>query len=444
MEVSAFQVALLSVLLTWFWVCVVSDPSITPDPIPELQDWLTTGGAYIHPKLQIITNGTYRSVFVSGAVAANETLLRIPDSLILHHMLPIEVEVPENLLGNSYEPLFHTEFLRLVLVLLVEKRKGVKSKWAPYIQALPRHAPGIWAYPREVQEVLSAGYVTEDDQAITSHMSVLAILTNMRSHLKPAASMEEIIWAGNIAKSRIIVHPQLGAALFPYIDMINHHAGEQAVVKYAKGELSTVESGRPLTVGELHLNYGDKSAVGFLAFYGFCPVRERGPRLRLTGPPGESQYCPTALKMKHGCTSSIVQFPFEPTPSLLLKSLFCFRLCFMRSQSTSHGNKALKSGYLHDPHTHNPDRPFQWAFRDYDVKALQLLVPGLQQLSASNRERFHTLKNMNAARDPSFEYQALSAEITGIIQEEGESIGSNLRVIADVRNAFSPIPMANY
>jgi len=127
MEVSAFQVALLSVLLTWFWVCVVSDPSITPDPIPELQDWLTTGGAYIHPKLQIITNGTYRSVFVSGAVAANETLLRIPDSLILHHMLPIEVEVPENLLGNSYEPLFHTEFLRLVLVLLVEKRKGVKA-----------------------------------------------------------------------------------------------------------------------------------------------------------------------------------------------------------------------------------------------------------------------------------------------------------------------------
>ena len=64
--------------------------------------------------------------------------------------------------------------------------------------------------------------------------------------------------------------------MFPYIDMINHHAGEQAVIKYAKGELSTVESGRPLTVGELHLNYGDKSAVGFLAFYGFCPVRERG------------------------------------------------------------------------------------------------------------------------------------------------------------------------
>ena len=270
---------------------------------PAYHSWLRTQ-CVAHAGVRFCAapgRGTYG--VASTDVGAGSVVLTVPKSAMLTVRNSPHAEALESLLEMGMPP---PEVLALALAL--ERRAGAKSRWAPYVDSLPRDAPLplLWS-PAELRHLAGTGLDA------TSRRRRARLAANYRAAAAEWADgelppLDAVLRASTLVSSRAFdVDSAHGVGLLPLIDALNHkpalapaHGGEASddddsddddvddalrrdcAIRIPPAEESDdddddeeddcalIETLRPLRAGEeLCLTYGNYGNYELLAGYGF-------------------------------------------------------------------------------------------------------------------------------------------------------------------------------
>ena len=270
---------------------------------PAYHSWLRTQGV-AHAGVRFCAapgRGTYG--VASTDVGAGSVVLTVPKSAMLTVRNSPHADALESLLEMGMPP---PEVLALALAL--ERRAGAKSRWAPYVDSLPRDAPLplLWS-AAELRHLAGTGLDA------TSRRRRARLAANYRAAAAEWAGgelppLDAVLRASTLVSSRAFdVDSAHGVGLLPLIDALNHkpalapaHGGEagddddsedddddalrrDCAIRIPPAEESDddddddedddcalIETLRPLRAGEeLCLTYGNYGNYELLAGYGF-------------------------------------------------------------------------------------------------------------------------------------------------------------------------------
>lgn len=267
-----------------------TQPILLPE-ISLLQSWLVENGGYVSPCLAVVDPGNYgcRGVVsvarVGLDVLQSEPLILVPEKLYLTSEYARE-RLNGFLLANSKPPLSHLEGAeQLAVILALERNKGLKSFWYPYINALPTLPPCGWQMPpqelhRELDKFGAAASTWPEKMAyLRSNIRHRATVVERTYGDLLRISADDFFWAiGQVLSRSFGAAQDLGLA--PYIDLLNHKQGaHKPALVDVHGEpyvyVTSSASDEPweLNVGdELCISYVTKTDP-LLAFsnFGFVP-----------------------------------------------------------------------------------------------------------------------------------------------------------------------------
>ena len=273
---------------------------------PAYHSWLRTQDV-AHAGVRFCAapgRGTYG--VASTDVGAGSVVLTVPKSAMLTVRNSPHADALESLLEMGMPP---PEVLALALAL--ERRAGAKSRWAPYVDSLPRDAPLplLWS-TAELRHLAGTGLDA------TSRRRRARLAANYRAAAAEWADgelppLDAVLRASTLVSSRAFdVDSAHGVGLLPLIDALNHkpalapaHGGEASddddsddddddddalrrdcAIRIPPAEESDddddeddddddcalIETLRPLRAGEeLCLTYGNYGNYELLAGYGF-------------------------------------------------------------------------------------------------------------------------------------------------------------------------------
>ncbi|EFJ52359.1 hypothetical protein VOLCADRAFT_116001 [Volvox carteri f. nagariensis] len=180
--------------------------------------------------------------------------------------------------------------VQLALLLAVERQRGDRSFWAPYIRSLPAAVPCAWALSdQDLRLALAAvGPGAEGwEQAVSVarrgvYQRAEHVVQRYGKHLPVELSVDDVTWAlGQVFSRSFGRDPDI--ALAPYIDLCNHRQGapradgfvdELDGLSYAFVKSSSFGEPRALGAGdEVYVSYVEAGCDPLAAFLnlGFVP-----------------------------------------------------------------------------------------------------------------------------------------------------------------------------
>lgn len=244
----------------------------------ELAAWLTEGGAWLSPKVQIACDSTRgRGIVAVAHVQADEPVARIPYSMLLSNDAALADDPGLHAVARSAR----LASTNLAAVALLRQREDGR-RWRPFVRAFPPSVSTTihWA-AAELAELQSSDLATHTAmraKAIRSSHDALAAALPRES----VPSFEELAWALSNVWARGHTIPRSGgtgrvACLSPLLDLFNTDVRAptmRAAIPDADGGTLTMHAARALLPGEeATAPYGmggPLSNARMLFDYGFC------------------------------------------------------------------------------------------------------------------------------------------------------------------------------
>lgn len=153
----------------------------------------------------------------------------------------------------------------ILLFLVLERRDGRESFWAPYLDVLPRsfeHLPALFedADIEELQASSARHYVERVRRVFDAKYGALSELQDLHPLVfQPAMTVEEYIWAAGVVGTRSIWFPDEDGAeprphLAPLVDSVNCRQLEQKDAKHR----TMIEGGAVMTRAHQHFAVGEQ------------------------------------------------------------------------------------------------------------------------------------------------------------------------------------------
>ncbi|XP_010253403.1 PREDICTED: fructose-bisphosphate aldolase-lysine N-methyltransferase, chloroplastic isoform X2 [Nelumbo nucifera] len=244
--------------------------------IPCLQDeckdflpWLRRkSGTEISSILSIGSSVYGRSLFASEFIQAGDCILKVPFNQI----------TPDNVLPeiNSFLGKDIGNTARLSIVILVEKKMGQDSEWAPYINSLPRvgemHSTIFWTKDDLEMVKKSAVYqetINQQAQIEKEYLSVRPALDHFPEFFEDI-TLKDFMHAHAIVGSRAWGSSK-GLSLVPFADFLNHDGVSEALLLSDEDkQTSEVIADRDYAPGEeVLIRYGKFPNATLLMDFGF-------------------------------------------------------------------------------------------------------------------------------------------------------------------------------
>eukprot|EP00467_Chlorarachnion_reptans_P022018 CAMPEP_0114492898 /NCGR_PEP_ID=MMETSP0109-20121206/3813_1 /TAXON_ID=29199 /ORGANISM="Chlorarachnion reptans, Strain CCCM449" /LENGTH=1080 /DNA_ID=CAMNT_0001669797 /DNA_START=430 /DNA_END=3668 /DNA_ORIENTATION=- len=233
--------------------------------------------------------GAGRGVFAAKDLRPNERILAVPMEHVIYDEPGSGLEDDENA-SLYYEDAPWN--VRLACTLLREKRKGARSAFFSYIQALPKIVPSpINTF--EWEQISQIEYGPAKNKLFEAHHVTSESYERLSREAHSASTREEYEWALSIVHSRTFRIPNTEKRiLVPIVDMLNHR-GRETLRPFADGSGGVerakvnwnvrevkglgecfVLSSAALTPkdSELTISYGRKDNDDFFLYYGFVPM----------------------------------------------------------------------------------------------------------------------------------------------------------------------------
>ncbi|XP_019052786.1 PREDICTED: ribulose-1,5 bisphosphate carboxylase/oxygenase large subunit N-methyltransferase, chloroplastic isoform X4 [Nelumbo nucifera] len=245
--------------------------------IPCLQDeckdflpWLRRkSGTEISSILSIGSSVYGRSLFASEFIQAGDCILKVPFNVQI---------TPDNVLPeiNSFLGKDIGNTARLSIVILVEKKMGQDSEWAPYINSLPRvgemHSTIFWTKDDLEMVKKSAVYqetINQQAQIEKEYLSVRPALDHFPEFFEDI-TLKDFMHAHAIVGSRAWGSSK-GLSLVPFADFLNHDGVSEALLLSDEDkQTSEVIADRDYAPGEeVLIRYGKFPNATLLMDFGF-------------------------------------------------------------------------------------------------------------------------------------------------------------------------------
>lgn len=285
-----------------------------------------SSAAFISPKLAVkYLEGTGRGIYADEPIGAHERLVSIPALFLLNattatrhitHHNPL-VELSEPFYSLVYVP-FHTEkdvctdiyalisaeellaltgFQLLSFYLTLEKHRGKRLFWEPFLTMLPdtdsdlKCTPLVWRVldapeaaeldkllPRSAArhtERVYARYMADYEvvkELVSSKLAILGRSESLDSLLSPKDYLTA--WMCVNLRCLYMKMPQSkiqadNMTLAPYVDFLNHTCDDQCVIKIDGRGFQVFSSTRYSVGDQLYFSYGPHSNEFLLCEYGF-------------------------------------------------------------------------------------------------------------------------------------------------------------------------------
>ncbi|OVA18230.1 SET domain [Macleaya cordata] len=236
----------------------------------EFLPWLQQKAGIEISSVLTIGNSIYgRSLFASKFIQAGDCILKVPFSV---QLTPDNV-LPEirSLLGDNVG-----NVARLAIVLLVERKMGEDSGWAPYISSLPQagelHSTIFWS-KKELEMVRQSPVYKETiNQQTQIEKEFLAIRPALDRfpQIFEDITFKDFLHAYAVVGSRAWGSSK-GLSLIPFADFLNHDGYSEALLLGDEHkQVSEVIADRDYDPGEqVLIRYGKFSNSTLLVDFGF-------------------------------------------------------------------------------------------------------------------------------------------------------------------------------
>lgn len=280
-------------------------------PLETLVSWINnSNGSFISPGLQVKEDPvTGRGIYVTSAdlVSSHLPLLTIPHELLVNRHTVLrtigklsEDKSPENEIYVSHPVSWWNSLtsVQMVLVfLLVERAKGSKSFYAPFVDMLPdisdfELSPLFWHLENEHEliKLLPPQTAALASKIITRFEADYEFTTTNFNFTPEQILKKEYFWAWMSINSRCLymnlddrVHTN-NWTLCPFVDFINHSPSESCTnrVDPLKGFQVVAPSDLLFAVDDqIYFNYGPHLNDFLLVEYGFTSLMNKWNDLHL-------------------------------------------------------------------------------------------------------------------------------------------------------------------
>ncbi|GLC54779.1 hypothetical protein PLESTB_000905100 [Pleodorina starrii] len=312
------------------------DPD-APELEPEFQSWLRREGLPTQPLLLRQCGREGRGLVAARPLPRGETLLQVPDSLLITAERAAEESCLAPLLRNlptatsstatatpsssssSAAPSSPPAPLPLpewsLMALLLAELRGrlaagdISSRWSPYVAVLPQRPGTVLDWPaKEAKQLLRGSPLLRLADSITaaaaaSWQELEPIISRGRAEgLVPdhvPLAKADLDWAFGVLLSRCIRLPGRAdmQVLAPWADLLNHDVAAEAGCHLdwdegagagprgsgsgsgaGRGGALVLRADRQYAAGQqVYVSYGPKSSGELLLSYGFCPPPAANP-----------------------------------------------------------------------------------------------------------------------------------------------------------------------
>jgi hypothetical protein len=252
-----------------------------------LISWLHAGGGFVHPALRLEHFGDAGNGFVAAeAIDSGAELFRVP----LSHVMSVNTALEDPVLSQLQSQLSVLKQFGsplLALYLLLEKLRGEKSRWKPYISSLP-HSFSVPLYWRWEELMLLRGGTAWSQtlqmwkNAVRLFAVVRHVCTENRARLGIASvpTFAQWRWALSAVFTRrnsIPADNGMVLALIPVWDMCNHRSkGELTTGFDEQGKQVVCRAMEKVQVGkQVFIFYGQRSHVDLVVNNGFLPHEQK-------------------------------------------------------------------------------------------------------------------------------------------------------------------------
>ncbi|GMN51222.1 hypothetical protein TIFTF001_020376 [Ficus carica] len=215
----------------------------------------------------------HRAPFASRVIRTGDCILRVPyNAQLASDNLPPEINT---LIGDGIG-----NIAKLAIVVLLEKKSGGDSDWAPYISRLPHpwemHNTIFWSEDELEMIRQSSLYWETINQKFLIEKEYLAIRQSNKHAIEHIPGVSETIAYKNFMHAYALVVSRAwgsmkGVSLIPFADFLNHDGTSEAfVLNDDNKQLSEVVADRNYSPGEqVLIRYGKFSNVTLLLDFGF-------------------------------------------------------------------------------------------------------------------------------------------------------------------------------
>ncbi|XP_010534451.1 PREDICTED: histone-lysine N-methyltransferase setd3 isoform X2 [Tarenaya hassleriana] len=233
--------------------------------------WLEQiSGAKISNVLSIGRSTYGRSLFASKVILAGDCLLKVP-----YNAQITQDELPPCVKGSLIDEV--GSIGKLAAVIIIEKRKGQNSRWAPYITRLPQpedmHSTIFWSEDELGMIHCSTIHKETAKQKAQIEKEFSAVAHALQRHLPEvheSITLKDFMHAYALVGSRAW-ETSKGISLIPFADFMNHDGfSESIVVDDEDEQLSEVTADRNYNPGEeVFISYGRFSNATLSLDFGF-------------------------------------------------------------------------------------------------------------------------------------------------------------------------------
>ncbi|CAN8268072.1 unnamed protein product [Cochlearia groenlandica] len=211
-----------------------------------------------------------RSLFASKPIHAGECILKVPFiAQITPHELPLDIRLSlKDEVGNIG---------KLAVVLMIEKKKGQKSRWYPYISRLPQlseiHNTVFWCEDELDMIRCSAVHKETVKQKAQIEIEFSLVAKAFNQHCPKvieSSALEDFMHAYALVGTRAW-ETSKGISLIPFVDFVNHDGLSSSIVLSDEdNQLSEVNADRNYSPGdEVFIRYGEFSNATLVLDFGF-------------------------------------------------------------------------------------------------------------------------------------------------------------------------------
>lgn len=327
----------------------MEDSARTTLALRELLAWVQFNGG--SAQLEFAHESCARKLVAKSTICGivgGDTIFSIPTSCLLHpDSAKTDCVYGPAFTSLSAEPGVDDRII-LTLFLALERERGVASKFAPYINALPAHVPVPLSWSdlelRHLEGTRLEHAVKQHRDALRQEIEVWTplLLEHMRQNksnsnsagaqalAERALNAEQISWARSCVWSRafsLYLNQSKTIALVPLGDMLDHspEARVEWLTDDAAGTAGTfsIRSHEAISAGgEVFNNYGQKGNDELLLGYAFVTEDNKADTFRcdLQGSSHSARECRTRnlLLGHYGVTSTHYLRVDDPLPESLL------------------------------------------------------------------------------------------------------------------------------
>jgi len=236
--------------------------------------WLRNAGAKF-PKLFLKYFGpNHRAIFTSSQINHGEQIMYIPHDCILTSDVAKVSPIGQAILKSRIE--LRSKHSLLAAYLLSEKAKGVKSRWAPYIEILPSSFDSVPIFfDADLVKLLRGSIVRQKihDRTESLRIEFENLWQNVPEFRR--FSHSEFVWARLVVITRIfglIIGKVKTDGLVPLADMLNHKRPRETKWSYESNQRGFVINAlcNIPSHHEVLDSYGRKCNSRFFVNYGFA------------------------------------------------------------------------------------------------------------------------------------------------------------------------------